>query len=81
MEDDDFEAHAKGFRDALNANLPEGAMLEGFVVAASYIDPETGESCDYEMWDHERPYFFTVGLLEAAKFKVIRSLQLKGELE
>lgn len=60
--------------------LPDGALLNGFVLVADYSDPETGKSCPFEVWDHEQHWFMTLGLLRAAEISIVEVLREQGDL-
>lgn len=76
----DIDEVLHSLSEAIQRWLPEGALLNGFVLTADYSDPETGKSCPFEVWDHDQHWFMTLGLLRAAEIKIVDVLREQGDL-
>lgn len=72
---DHFDAADRAFISSYEggSNLPEGALIDGYVTMVAFTDPETGQA---RWFGHPRmagqAVSHTVGLLEMMKWQLIR---------
>jgi hypothetical protein len=68
--DEEQKARFQMVKDVAEKVIPEGCLLEGFVLVPIFLSAE-GESQHMVYYDHDQPYPTTVGHLEIAKYHLL----------
>lgn len=68
----DYDEADRAWLDSfIPAKMPDGAIIQGYMLVVSFINPETGESCWFAHRPMDAPISSCLGLMQMASFDMM----------